>query len=71
MVNFDSAYLASQEFVHGTEASHNDVQKVFIYTGNWLNLKSLPGYLSLGVGKSSASYLMSTAAYAYGGKGYR
>ena len=55
------------EATKGFRNSPADASKTFIFTGNFLNLKVLPGALNFGLGKVAPAYairhLVETGAY--------
>lgn len=67
-----SAYVAAREAVAGFDKLDKALPKAYIYTGNWLNVVALtlPSYVTLGIGKSAASYWISAASSIYKDKGY-
>lgn len=71
-INTTSPFVAAQQAVLGFAQLPASASRTFIYTGNMLNqLVSLPGILSLGVGKSATGHIIQTAAEAYKSKGYK
>lgn len=72
-VSNTSAYIAAREAVAGFEAADESAPKAFIYTGNFLAAVTVPmaQYITLGVGKSAASYWVGAASSIYKEKGYR
>ncbi|KAF5008876.1 hypothetical protein FDECE_4900 [Fusarium decemcellulare] len=68
-----SPYIAAREAVAGFEAAGGDIVKAFIYTGNNLAgaTNPLPLLISLGTGKSAASYWIGSASGFYKEKGYK
>ena len=72
-VNVVSPYIAAQEAVKHWETLPTEGKKVFIYTGNILNVAVLPVPLLLtgGMGKAAAAYWLGFADGAYAAKGYR
>jgi hypothetical protein len=70
-INTTSAFVAAKEAVASFDKlSAGDKGKVFLYTGNCLNTRILPGLATLGVGKSATAYLIEDASQAYAEKGY-
>ncbi|KAH7305518.1 hypothetical protein B0I35DRAFT_362193 [Stachybotrys elegans] len=65
-------YVAAGQAVAGFEAAKDDTPKAFIYTGNMLagQTRPVPYVVTLGTGKSAASYWLGTAASFYKDKGY-
>jgi len=70
-VNIESAFVAAQQAVQAFAELPPSASRTFIYTGNILNRVTLPGLLSLGVGKSATAYLISDASAAYKERGYK
>ena len=72
-VNAVSPFEAAQQAVEGWKIIKEDTSKVFIYTGNISNVKIVPFPLTvtLGVGKSAASYWVGMADSVYSSQGYR
>ena len=86
-VNFESVYLAAQEAVRcfetlsaaaaqGSSSSSSEgiissLPKVFIFTGNMLNVQTFPAFLSLGLGKTAGAFMVECADIAYSKRGYR
>ena len=69
-----SAYLAARQAVAGFENSaNNDAPNAFIYTGNNLSVitQPVPRLVTLGSGKSAASYWVGVASKTFRDKGYR
>ncbi|KAK1064630.1 hypothetical protein LTR33_012022 [Friedmanniomyces endolithicus] len=61
-INTGSAYAAAKCTIQGFESLPEDVNKVFIYTGNNGNTAIIPGFLTLGMGKSAAWYIIQQLA---------
>ena len=70
-VNFLSAYAAAQEAVSSFKTLPADTPKTFIFTGNKLNLITIPGMLGFGSAKATSAHMISNAATAYKDKGYQ
>ena len=70
-VNIDSAFVAAQQAVLGFQQLPKSAAKVFIYTGNVLNVTVLPRMMSAGVGKSGAAHMIRAASAAYNDRGYK
>ncbi|KAK9370587.1 hypothetical protein V1509DRAFT_616242 [Lipomyces kononenkoae] len=71
-VNVSSLYAAIQESVKGWKNLPEAFPKVFIYTGNMLNVSGArPAMLTLGVGKTAGAHLIDGAVKSYGSHGYR
>jgi len=72
-VNSLSAYVAAQEAFKGWAGLPHGEPKVFIYTGNILNVKVVPApmLMTLGVGKAASAYWIGTADGLNTDKGYR
>jgi len=68
-----SAYIAAREAVAGFDSLPKDAPKAFLYTGNALAAITVPvvPYVSLGIGKSTASYWIGAASQIYKEKGYK
>lgn len=71
--NTISAYVAAQQAVIGWEKLPKDTKKTFIYTGNILNVASIPVamFLDLGMGKAASASWLALADTLYSAKGYR
>jgi len=69
-INTVSPYAAAQQAVKSFEASPGE-GKTFIYTGNGLNTKVVPSFLTLGVGKTATAFLIGAASEFYKEKGFR
>ncbi|APA08969.1 hypothetical protein SS1G_02820 [Sclerotinia sclerotiorum 1980 UF-70] len=72
-INTVSAYAAAQAAVEGFKKLPRTIKKTFIYTGNNGNTFIFPQFLLLGIGKSSAWYLIQTmvATPGFAAEGYR
>ncbi|KAJ8063109.1 hypothetical protein OCU04_008352 [Sclerotinia nivalis] len=72
-INTVSAYAAAQAAVKGFKKLPRTIKKSFIYTGNNGNTFIIPEFLLLGIGKSSAWYLIQTmvATPEFAAEGYR
>jgi NAD(P)-dependent dehydrogenase (short-subunit alcohol dehydrogenase family) len=70
-VGVNSAFAAAQQAVLGFSKLPSDVQKTFIFTGNFLNLNIMPPMLNLGMSKSAAAHMIEAASQSYADKGYR
>ena len=71
-INTTSVYVAVQEAVAGFERlSKSEPAPIFLYTGNALNEKKIPGLLTLGLGKAASAYLIESMAGLYAEKGFR
>lgn len=72
-INTVSPYVAAQQAVQGWATLPEGISKVFIYTGNILNVSLLPmpAMLNLGMGKSASSSWLSLVDTTYSAKGYR
>jgi NAD(P)-dependent dehydrogenase (short-subunit alcohol dehydrogenase family) len=68
-----SPYVAAGLAYKGFEEAANDAPKAFIYTGNVLAAVTRPApfVVTLGIGKSAASYWIGAASALYKDKGYR
>lgn len=69
-INVTGPYVAAKEAVASFKTLPESVLKAFIFTGNILNQKSIPGFLTLGIGKSATAYMLAEAAESYKDKGY-
>ncbi|KAK9311177.1 hypothetical protein V1522DRAFT_433702 [Lipomyces starkeyi] len=70
-INVSSLYAALQETVNGWRDLATS-PKVFIFTGNGLNVASaVPQLLTYGVGKTAAAHLIEAAVKSYGSQGYK
>lgn len=72
-VNTLSPFIAAQQALSGWETLPGDTKKVYIYTGNILNIKTLPmaATITLGMGKSASSFWISLADALHSDRGYR
>ncbi|KAF2431635.1 NAD(P)-binding protein [Tothia fuscella] len=73
-INTTSAFVAAQQAVLGfaqLPPSHDDAAKTFLFTGNILNITSLPSFISQGAGKSASAHIIMAAASAYKDRGYK
>lgn len=70
-INTTSVYVAAQQAVRGFAELPNNTAKSFFFTGNILNVTSIPGFMSSGAGKSASAHLMMAAAAAYKDRGYK
>lgn len=70
-INNTSLYAAIKESVAGFDKLDSSVPKAFLYTGNILNTKTMPGLLTLGVGKSASAHVVELADSVYRKKGYK
>ncbi|KIW08987.1 hypothetical protein, variant 5 [Verruconis gallopava] len=57
-INVFGVYQALQETTKNWKTITDDIPKVFIITGNILPFKPIPGFESLGVGKSAAAHFI-------------
>lgn len=70
-INTTSLYAAVKESLAGFDRLPSSGHKTFLYTGNILNTRPMPGLLTLGVGKVASAQIIELAAGAYGAKGYK
>lgn len=72
-VNVVSPFIAAQEAIKNWETLSAGGKKLFIYTGNIMNVGVIPVplMLNLGVGKAASAYWVGLADGAYAAKGYR
>ncbi|CAJ2502983.1 Uu.00g103770.m01.CDS01 [Anthostomella pinea] len=70
-INIHSAFVAAQQAVSGFAQLPASAARTFIYTGNVLNVAIIPQFLSAGVGKSGAAYMIWQASAAYKDRGYK
>lgn len=70
-VNNTSVFVAAQQAVLGFAELPADAPKVFTFTGNILNVRSLPQFLESGAGKSASAHMMMAAAAEYKEKGFK
>lgn len=70
-VNTTSVFAAAQQATLGFAELSHDLPRVFAYTGNILNVKSLPKFLESGAGKSASAHMMMAAAAEYREKGFK
>ncbi|KAI9147256.1 Heterokaryon incompatibility protein s [Paramyrothecium foliicola] len=68
-----TAFVAAGQAVAGFESPQNSVPKAFIHIGNILAAptRAVPRIITLGTGKSAASYWIGAASGFYKDKGYR
>ena len=55
-INASSVLLALQQAVLGFKSLGSEHSKTFIFTGNFLNVKFLPGMLTFGLTKNATAY---------------
>ncbi|KAH8593675.1 hypothetical protein B0O99DRAFT_574935 [Bisporella sp. PMI_857] len=70
-VNVTSFYAAAQEAVAGFDELPKETNKVFIFTGNKLNVQAFPVFLSFGAAKSASAHLINSLSIAYKQKEYK
>lgn len=72
-VNTLTPFIAAQQAISGWKTLPEDTKKAFIYTGNIMNVKTLPlaATITLGMGKSASSFWISLADALHSSKGYR
>jgi Enoyl-(Acyl carrier protein) reductase len=72
-VNTISPYVAAQHALTGWETLPKEAKKMFIYTGNILNVSivPIPLFLDLGMGKSASAFWIGLADTSYSAKGFR
>ena len=72
-INTLSPFVAAQKAISGWKTLPNETKKAFIYTGNIMNIKTLPlaATITLGMGKCGSSFWISLADALYSVKGYR
>lgn len=70
-INTISLYAAIKESHASFEALPASAAKVFLYTGNSLNVTPQPAFTTLGVGKTASAHVIGLASGAYAGKGYK
>ena len=70
-VNIFSAFVAAQQAIRGFAQLPPSASRTFIYTGNILNVTTLPKFLSQGIGKSGAAHMIWTASEAYRDRGFK
>ncbi|KAG4438110.1 hypothetical protein IFR05_006390 [Cadophora sp. M221] len=70
-INTTSAFVAAQQAVLGFAELPTTAARSFFFTGNILNLKVLPGFVSQGAAKSASAHIMASAAAAYKERGYK
>lgn len=70
-INTISLYAAIKESHASFEALPASAAKVFLYTGNSLNITPQPAFTTLGVGKTGSAHVIGLASGAYAGKGYK
>ena len=69
--NTGSVLVAAKEAVQGCQRLPSDIPKTFIYTGNFLNFKTMPALMSAGVGKSATAHLLQVAHESYAAQKFR
>ncbi|CAI6307651.1 unnamed protein product [Periconia digitata] len=70
-INTLSAYSAAKEATKGFEQLPADASRTFIYTGNILNMTTIPTMLDLGVGKTGMAHVIESASKAFADKGFK
>jgi hypothetical protein len=70
-VNTISTFVAAQQAALAFAELPDSASRTFIYTGNILNITTIPPLLDLGVGKSATAHIIQSAASAYKDKGYK
>ncbi len=70
-VNTGSVLVAAQQAVEGFKKLPSGSLGTFIFTGNFLNVKTMPFLVGNGIGKSATAHLLSVASQAYAPKGFR
>lgn len=60
-INTTSPLLAAQHAIQGFKTLDASASKTFIFTGNILNLKVLPGMLTFGMTKEATAYWIRSA----------
>ncbi|KFA51648.1 hypothetical protein S40293_10126 [Stachybotrys chartarum IBT 40293] len=70
-VNTTSVFVAAQQAVLGFAELPADAPRTFLFTGNILNVASLPQFLESGAGKSASAHMMMAAAAEYKEKGFK
>ena len=71
VVNTSSVLVAAQHAVEGFQKLPSGTPGTFIFTGNFLNVKTMPFLLSAGMGKAATAHLMQVASEAYASRGFR
>jgi hypothetical protein len=66
-----NAFLAAQQAVQGFAELPAELSKTFLFTGNILNVSTLPGFITQGAAKSAAAHMMMAAAAAYADRGFK
>jgi NAD(P)-dependent dehydrogenase (short-subunit alcohol dehydrogenase family) len=66
-----SVFVAAQQAVLGFAALPAESAKTFLFTGNILNVTTLPGFITQGAAKSAAAHMMMAAAAAYADRGFK
>ncbi|PPJ56561.1 hypothetical protein CBER1_03887 [Cercospora berteroae] len=70
--NVICAFVAAREAVASFKSLPSSASKTFLYTGNCLDeMKAMPGFLTLGAGKSAAAYMISEASESYRDQSFR
>lgn len=64
-INTTSVYAAIKESLTGFDKLDASIPKAFLYTGNILNTKVMPGLLTLGVGKAASAHIIELADGVY------
>ena len=57
-INTTSAYAAAYEALISFQFLPSAIPKTFIYTGNILNEGAIPGFLTLGMGKTASAHMI-------------
>jgi hypothetical protein len=66
-----SAYAAMKASIEGFRTLPTDAKKVFIYTGNGLNVHSMPLLFDLGTTKAAAAHMVRDLSGAYANEGMK
>ncbi|KAK5165785.1 uncharacterized protein LTR77_008708 [Saxophila tyrrhenica] len=70
-VNTASVLVAAQNAVEGFKKLPKGTAGTFIFTGNFLNVKTMPFLVSGGIGKAATAHLLQVASQAYAPQGFR
>lgn len=63
--------ISAQQAVLAFRQLPASASKTFIFTGNILNLKTVPGMMTFGMGKTATAHAIEYAATAYKGEGFK
>jgi hypothetical protein len=72
-VNTITPYVAAQQAVKGWKTLPEETRKAFIYTGNIMNVSTvpMPPMVDLGMGKSASAFWIGVVDVTYSDRGFR